>query len=293
MEIEEDEKTVTKKAEISTKPGEGGWSVNNAWLNDANGAIYKRVTGFYKDNHSKQTVAHVINMKKKYKKLNRAALTIWQILSLLENVIDESDPDLAIPQIYHCYQTAEALRHRYADEKYDWLHLVGLIHDCGKMLLLFGEPQWTIGGDTYPVGCAFHHPAVMEYPAFFEGNNPDGKDKRYQSDLGIYSEHCGFDAVHMSFGHDEYFYHVLKENQTKLPEEALYIVRYHSFWASHFGGEYKYLMNERDERMLPYLQQFRNCDLYSKDEKFSIDIGAIKPYYERLAKKYLPFRMFF
>jgi len=226
--------TKSKEDSIEHKTG---WSLNNQWLNDPNGAIYRRVTGFYRDNHGKQTVEHVLKMKQKYKALKRAALTIWQVLSMLESVVDESDPDLALPQLYHCYQTAEALRARYPQEQYDWLHLVGLIHDCGKMLLHFGEPQWTIGGDTYPVGCAFHHPASMEYPAFFEGN-PDGDDQRYQTDLGVYTKGCGFDAVHMSYGHDEYFYHVLKENNTKLPPEALYIIRYHSFWAWHFGGKY-------------------------------------------------------
>ena len=36
-----------------------------------------------------------------------------------------------------------------------WFVLVGLIHDLGKVLCLFGEPQWAVVGDTFPVGCAF------------------------------------------------------------------------------------------------------------------------------------------
>ena len=41
-----------------------------------------------------------------------------------------------------------------------WLPLVGLIHDCGKILGITGElPQWAIVGDTFPVGCAFD-PAI-------------------------------------------------------------------------------------------------------------------------------------
>ena len=35
----------------------------------------------------------------------------------------------------------------------DWFHLVGLIHDLGKVMAFFGEPQWAVVGDTFPVGC--------------------------------------------------------------------------------------------------------------------------------------------
>ncbi|HAO96880.1 MAG TPA: inositol oxygenase, partial [Verrucomicrobiales bacterium] len=33
--------------------------------------------------------------------------------------------------------------------------LTGLIHDLGKILCLFGEPQWAVVGDTFPLGCRF------------------------------------------------------------------------------------------------------------------------------------------
>ncbi len=137
------------------------------------------------------------------------------------------------------FQHFQALRRKFPEAQYDWfvtspclivrLHLVGLIHDCGKILVQWREPQWSVVGDTYPVGCKFKHSSKMDYPNFFD-LNPDAKDPKYNTDLGIYAEHCGFDQLNMSYGHDEYFYHVLKGNNTKLPKEALYIVRYHSFW---------------------------------------------------------------
>jgi inositol oxygenase len=47
-------------------------------------------------------------------------------IELLNEFIDDSDPDLDTPQIEHLLQTAEAIRKDHPDE--DWLHLTGLIH---------------------------------------------------------------------------------------------------------------------------------------------------------------------
>lgn len=44
-----------------------------------------------------------------------------------------------IPNIVHAYQTAERIRELHPDK--DWFHLTGLIHDLGKILATFGEPQ--------------------------------------------------------------------------------------------------------------------------------------------------------
>ena len=44
-----------------------------------------------------------------------------------------------MPNIVHLYQTAERIRERYPDN--DWFQLTGLVHDLGKLMALFGEPQ--------------------------------------------------------------------------------------------------------------------------------------------------------
>ena len=51
----------------------------------------------------------------------------------------------------------------------------------------------------------------------------------------------------MSWGHDEYLYHVFKNY---LPEPALYMIRYHSFYAWHREGAYDYLCDDHDREML-------------------------------------------
>lgn len=53
-------------------------------------------------------------------------MSIWECCELLNEFVDESDPDLDEPQIEHLLQTAEAIRKDYPDQ--DWLHLTALIH---------------------------------------------------------------------------------------------------------------------------------------------------------------------
>ena len=110
-------------------------------------------------------------------------------------------------------------------------------------------------GDTFPVGCAFS--ARIVYPELFD-ENPDRQVPAYQSPLGIYTEGCGLEAVQMSWGHDEYLYHVVRD---RLPEEALYMIRYHSFYAAHPDGDYAHLMNDKGRRMMEWVRAFNRYDL--------------------------------
>jgi len=264
-----------------------GWATWD-WLAHPESPIYKRVTGFYKANHSKQTVEFVKKQHETWCKLNHRQLSIWEVMEMTEHIVDESDPDIGLPQIFHAYQTAEMLKQRHPDK--EWLQVVGFIHDVGKILCTFGEEQWAVTGDTFPVGMAFQH--TMEYPAYWE-LNPDSKDSRYNSPLGVYAEHCGLEQVVMSWGHDEYLYRVLKGNKgVKIPDDGLYMIRYHSFWAWHYGGGYEQILSERDRKMSPLLEDFRKSDLYSKDDK-PMDVSRLRPHYEALLAKYLPEKLWF
>src|SRR5262249_2922012 len=147
----------------------------------------------------------VLAKKAEYLPRRRARMGIWEALESLQQIVDDSDPDTDLPQIEHALQTAEAIRR---DGHPRWLILTGLIHDLGKVLSLFGEPQWAVVGDTFPVGCAYSDAIV--FPEFFAAN-PDAAVPQYQTRCGIYEEGCGFDQVHLSWGHDEYLYHVVRE----------------------------------------------------------------------------------
>jgi inositol oxygenase len=236
------------------------------------------VRDFYRLNHRHQTYAFVRHKKQELLRLDRRRMTVLEALDFLDTLVDDSDPDIALSQREHLLQSAEAIR---ADGHEDWFVLTGLIHDLGKVLCLFGEPQWAVVGDTFPVGCAFSDRVV--YPEFF-GDNPDRGDPRLQSPCGVYQPGCGLRNVHLSWGHDEYLYHVVKD---RLPEPALYMIRYHSFYAWHREGQYVDLLDERDRRMLPWVQKFNPYDLYPKSP-VRPDWDGLRPYYVALIDRYLP-----
>uniref|UniRef100_A0A8C0BDM1 Inositol oxygenase n=1 Tax=Buteo japonicus TaxID=224669 RepID=A0A8C0BDM1_9AVES len=125
-------------------------------------------------------------------------MSAMEALELLDQLVDESDPDVDFPNSYHAYQTAEGIRRAHPDK--DWFHLVGLLHDLGKVLALFGEPQWAVVGDTFPVGCKVQRSVVFGDSTFH--NNPDTRDPLYSTEYGMYQPHCGLENVLMSWGHD-------------------------------------------------------------------------------------------
>ncbi|KAH9300202.1 hypothetical protein KI387_011785, partial [Taxus chinensis] len=240
------------------------------------------VEEFYRTQHINQTYEFVLGKREEYGKLDRAVMSIWECCELLNEFVDESDPDLDEPQIEHLLQTAEAIRRDYPND--DWLHLTGLIHDLGKVLLhpKFGaEPQWAVVGDTFPMGCAFDKSIV--HHGYFK-DNPDYYNPKYNTKYGVYSKNCGLENVIISWGHDEYMHMVAKMNNTTLPPAALFIIRFHSFYALHRAGAYKHLMKDEDYEMLEWLKRFNKYDLYSKS-KVRVDVEAVKPYYQSLINK--------
>ena len=239
---------------------------------------FDRVREFYRLNHTHQTHDFVKAKKAEFLSFNRQKMTPWAALDYLNTLVDDSDPDIALPQIDHLLQTAEAMR---ADGQPDWMVLTGFIHDLGKVLCLFGEPQWAVVGDTFPTGCAYS-PKIV-YSEFF-AVNPDMKRPELQTPHGIYTPNCGLENVHMSWGHDEYLYHLLKPC---LPLEALYMVRFHSFYSWHREGGYDHLCNAQDRAMLPWVLKFNPYDLYSKNPN-PPKLADLKPYYDDLMAKYLP-----
>jgi len=253
--------------------------------NYVNGPRQRRVSNFYLENHSRQTFDFVTSTKDRMK-FDKMKLTIWEAFKILNEVVDDSDPDTNFTQLFHGLQTAEALRKAYPDPEFDWLHLVGLIHDLGKVLTrpCFGLEQWAIVGDTFPVGVKFSDKIVFH--EFFE-HNPDSKHPVYSTELGIYDEGCGLMNLHMSYGHDEYLYQVLLHNKCKIPIQGLYVLRFHSFYPWHKEGAYQKLTNKFDEEMYHWVKIFNRFDLYSKSHE-PPKIEELKDYYQSLIDKYTP-----
>jgi len=236
------------------------------------------VRDFYRLNHRYQTLEFVLQKKQQYLPPRRREMGIWEAMEFLNTLVDDSDPDADFSQIEHLVQTAEAIRR---DGHPRWFILTGLIHDLGKILCLFGEPQWAVVGDTFPVGCPFSDKIV--FPEFF-ADNPDLLDSRLQTPSGIYSPGCGLDRLHLSWGHDEYLYQVVK---SYLPEPALWMIRYHSFYPGHREQAYDHFMTSRDREMFGWVRAFNPYDLYSKGAERP-NVESLKPFYLALISEFFP-----
>ncbi|MFT7434644.1 MAG: inositol oxygenase [Psychromonas sp.] len=260
-------------------PEEGSESISKEeYRNYEDSERLDTVKEFYRLNHTHQTYDFVVEKEKEFLKFDKKEMSLWDALDFLNKLVDDSDPDTSLDQLQHLLQTSEAIR---ADGHPDWFVLTGFMHDMGKVLCLFGEPQWAVVGDTFPVGC--QHSDKIVYPEFFK-HNSDSTNPDLNTKYGMYEPNCGLDKVKMSWGHDEYLYQMMKDH---LPEPALYMIRYHSFYPQHKEGAYDHLMSKHDHEMFKWVDKFNPYDLYSKVPT-PPDAKALRAYYEDLVSKYLP-----
>jgi len=300
--------------------------MNTAFRNYKANSI-NNVEQTYKSMLENQTLDYVANMKTSLSMSKPAIYGIWDIIDKLESIVDDSDPDTELPQIFHAYQTANIIKEKYVSnsdafnrnpikvlfsqsewasiptkykqmynttinnlykhiKEWDWFILVGFIHDLGKILLLidFGQlPQWAVVGDTFPLGHKLDTNYVF-YNKNYHKNNAD-------LSINTYINHCGFNNVVFSWGHDEYLAKMLENNNIKLPKEAMYIIRYHSFYSWHTPSNnirgYTDLASDYDWHMLPLLKCFQQADLYSKTDDIPC-INMIKQTFSKLIDKYIP-----
>ena len=211
---------------------------------------------FYRLNHAHQTSTSSAR-RKPIPDARPASDGVWEALEYLNTLVDDSDPDIDLTQIEHALQTAEAIGARTSRAGSS---STGLIHDLGKILCLLGEPQWAVVGDTFPVGCAVL--TTRSSTPSSSTRTPIARIRSTRRRSGS-TRSIGLDNVHLSWGHDEYIYHVVKDH---LPVEALYALRYHSFYPWHKEGAYDHLANEQDREMLKWVKAFNRYDLYSKGD---------------------------
>ncbi|MCY7352312.1 MAG: inositol oxygenase [Cytophagaceae bacterium] len=252
------------------------------------GDITAAVREHYRKMRQRQTVDYVENMKRKYLTYDKP-LSLWEAMLKLDALIDVSDPDLNLPNVQHLAQSAEAMR---ADGRPDWMQLVGLTHDLGKVLYLWGSDadgtsqaeQWGLVGDVFVVGARL--PDSCVYPEF-NALNPDMTDPRYNTETGRYQPGCGLDALTLAWGHDEYLYQVLQHHpENRIPEAGMVMVRYHSFYPWHTGGSYARLTSPHDAQYRDWVMDFNRYDLYTKSPRI-YDLNELKDYYLPIAEKYL------
>lgn len=251
-------------------------------------AILAVVKDNYYKMRTRQTVEYAQRMRREYLTFNRP-MNVWDAMMELTAFVDLSDPDITLPNVVHLIQSAEAMREQ---GRPDWMQLTGLIHDLGKVMFLWGKDedgtslkeQWGLVGDIFILGCKL--PDTCIYPEF-NVENPDMANPRYNTELGMYEANCGLDNCLTAWGHDEYFFQVLKNHpENKLPEAAMTMIRYHSFYPWHTGNSYEALLGPKDAQYKEWIKDFNQYDLYTKCTK-TYDMDEIKAYYMPLIEKYL------
>merc|ERR1711972_441068 len=141
--------------------------------------------------HRNQTMEFGRQVRDKWLKFDKGEFTVMEVIEMLDKLVDESDPDNDLPNSIHDFQTAERIRQQWPE--HDWFHLIGLLHDIGKVLALpevAGDAvleQWAVVGDTFPVGCAPSDDCVFGLDSF--KGNPDVNHPIYGTKNGIYDEH--------------------------------------------------------------------------------------------------------
>ena len=223
-------------------------------------------------------------LKNKYLTFN-AKTNFWTLFAALDNITDLSDPDTSLSNSIHALQTAEAIRQTNLYP--DWFALCGLIHDMGKIIYLSGNDndgtskmtQWSIVGDTFITGCDI--PDNIIFNEFNQYNKDHKKINKYKA-------RCGLSKCEISFGHDEYMYYLLKKNNHSMPQDAEYIIRYHSLYLYHSSDSYDYLLDDDDILMKNIVKDFNQYDLYSKNDNLPIKwTYELREYYTNLIKKYI------
>ena len=218
------------------------------------------------------TIDLAIRKRDKWKTLSYGEYSIKDILDML----DESTSKLSGNNTVRAFQTAERLRREFPDE--DWLHLTGLIHDLGNIIYYWGEPKHLVSGENYVVGQYSLLDSVNSIK--LNANNPDCK-------CGIYNNETGLDDLILSWGHDEYMYHVLEGNDSLLPKFCHRIIRYHSFYLWHTRGAYRQLTNRKDQQeLMPLVKKFSEYDFYDKMDPVPNVSLLWETYYLGLCKKY-------
>ena len=177
------------------------------------------------DRRQRQTTETVAMLRRKYEAPVLGDVRVWELVELLAQCIDPSDGRLfGASQQFHVLQMLESMeRDGVTDPD---LILAALVHDVGKVLLLFGEDPANIVCMTRPIG------------------SPEpGR---------------GLANATLQWNHDEFAFTRLVDH---VPEHVAWIVRYHSILFS----ECEPLMDDDDRAYLErYLRPFAYYDHETK-----------------------------
>lgn len=78
--------------------------------------------------------------------LNKDKMIVFEVVYLLDGLVDESDLDTDLLNLVYVFQIVERIRVDYFDK--EWFYLIGFFYDLGKVMVMWGEFQYFVVGDT-------------------------------------------------------------------------------------------------------------------------------------------------
>lgn len=237
------------------------------------------IAEFYRQNHTRQTVAFVLWKEREYGALARGRRGIQEAVDYLNTLVDESDPDTDLSQIEHLLQTSEAIR---ADGHPRWFILAGFLHDLGKGAV----PLWgaAVGGRGRHVPGGLLRDPIRSFSTTFSHRIriprcPTIRACAASTCRTAVSKTCTFPGGMTST--------FTGSRGSICRRPAQYTLRYHSFYPAHRHTAYTRLMSEHDEEMFTWVRRFNQYDLYSKGAARP-RAEELRPFYEDLIAEFFP-----
>jgi inositol oxygenase len=87
--------------------------------------------------YTEQMVDFISRKHTQFRGFSCRKMTVMEAVDILDELVDESDLDVDVPNSFHVFQTAEDIQKIHPDK--DWFHLIWLLHDLGEVLALWGQ----------------------------------------------------------------------------------------------------------------------------------------------------------
>ena len=237
-----------------------------------------RVEAFYAANHKHQTLDFVLEKKREYLSLNRKTFTVWEALEFLNSLVDDSDPDVDFTQIEHALQTAESIR---AADQPRWFIVTGWsttsARSCASSASRSGRSSATRSRSA-----AAGRPRLST--ATSSARIPTGSCPSIRPRTGSTSPAA---ASTTSTCRGATTSTSTTRSRGSCPDEALYMLRYHSFYPWHKEEEYSHLLERQgplDAEVGAGVQPLRPVSKGSARP----NVEELMPYYEELDEGVLP-----
>ena len=220
----------------------------NQWKNRAN-YIYTK--------NKKQDKIAVMKLSKKWNnKTLYGEIEPWNLFLKLNDIVDLTDIRLlSTSQYFHALQVFKAMIDNKINS--DKLLFLALMHDIGKILILFNEKQYNVMCNTF----------IIFEPTY---------------------DYCHKNII-ISWNHDEFGYQKLKNY---IPKDIAWVIRYHSL-TSLFNKKINCYLTQEEKKYLELANEFRKYDRSYKNI-YNVNINLFNiTYAKQIIKNILPKKIIF